>query len=176
LEHTKIPHDLVASFRSTLDEALEPSLLLQIVDAAEPVFRAQMQVTREVLVIANRDPRGSAARCRRTTKSAEPWDALGVSTSAPCHARTKAGGLLLTTSPGLRPLNLDGQIDPWKVSRAGVASIRSEWMVDDVHPRVTDARVIAHRDPRGSIARCRGTNDRRVGAATLRPTVAPRSW
>ena len=45
----KLPHDLVASFRSTLDEALEASLLLQVVDAADPVFRAQMQVTRQVL-------------------------------------------------------------------------------------------------------------------------------
>jgi GTPase len=45
----KLPHDLVASFRSTLDEALEASLLLHIVDAADPGFRAQMQVTREVL-------------------------------------------------------------------------------------------------------------------------------
>jgi GTP-binding protein HflX len=45
----KLPHDLVASFRSTLDEALEASLLLQVVDAADPVFRAQMQVTRDVL-------------------------------------------------------------------------------------------------------------------------------
>ena len=32
----KLPHDLVASFRSTLDEALEASLLLQVVDAADP--------------------------------------------------------------------------------------------------------------------------------------------
>jgi len=45
----KLPHDLVASFRSTLDEALEASLLLHVVDAADPVFRSQMQVTREVL-------------------------------------------------------------------------------------------------------------------------------
>lgn len=45
----KLPHDLVASFRSTLDEALEASLLLQVVDAADPAFRAQMLVTREVL-------------------------------------------------------------------------------------------------------------------------------
>ena len=45
----KLPHDLVASFRSTLDEALEASLLLHIVDAADPVFRVQWQVTREVL-------------------------------------------------------------------------------------------------------------------------------
>ena len=32
----KLPHDLVASFRSTLDEALEASLLLYVVDASDP--------------------------------------------------------------------------------------------------------------------------------------------
>jgi GTP-binding protein HflX len=45
----KLPHELVASFRSTLDEALEASLLLYLVDAADPTFRDQLRVTREVL-------------------------------------------------------------------------------------------------------------------------------
>ncbi len=45
----KLPHELVASFRSTLDEALEASLLLFVVDAADPTFRDQLQVTRDVL-------------------------------------------------------------------------------------------------------------------------------
>ncbi len=45
----KLPHDLVASFRSTLDEALEASLLLTVVDASDPTFRAQYEVTRTVL-------------------------------------------------------------------------------------------------------------------------------
>jgi GTPase len=45
----KLPHDLVASFRSTLDEALDASLLLHVVDASDPDFRAQLAVTREVL-------------------------------------------------------------------------------------------------------------------------------
>jgi len=45
----KLPHELVASFRSTLDEALEASLLLYVVDAADPTFRDQLAVTREVL-------------------------------------------------------------------------------------------------------------------------------
>ncbi len=45
----KLPHDLVASFKSTLDEALEASLLLHVVDAADPSFRDQLEVTREVL-------------------------------------------------------------------------------------------------------------------------------
>jgi GTP-binding protein HflX len=45
----KLPHDLVASFKSTLDEALEASLLLQVVDAADPSWESQWLVTREVL-------------------------------------------------------------------------------------------------------------------------------
>ncbi len=45
----KLPHDLVASFRSTLDEALEASLLLYVVDASDPTHEAQLEVTRQVL-------------------------------------------------------------------------------------------------------------------------------
>jgi GTP-binding protein HflX len=45
----KLPHDLVASFRSTLDEALEASLLLYVADASDPTFRSQLEVTRSVL-------------------------------------------------------------------------------------------------------------------------------
>lgn len=45
----KLPHDLVASFRSTLEEARNAWLLLFVVDASDPDFRAQLQVTREVL-------------------------------------------------------------------------------------------------------------------------------
>lgn len=45
----KLPHDLVASFKSTLDEAAEASLLLHVVDAADPDWEAQHQVTLEVL-------------------------------------------------------------------------------------------------------------------------------
>ena len=45
----KLPHDLVASFKSTLDEALNATLLLYIVDSSDPTFRAQFDVTRTVL-------------------------------------------------------------------------------------------------------------------------------
>jgi len=45
----KLPHDLVASFKSTLDEALEASLLLYVVDAADPTCEAQLEVTMGVL-------------------------------------------------------------------------------------------------------------------------------
>ena len=45
----KLPHGLVNSFKSTLDEALEAGLLLQVVDASDPNFERQLAVTTEVL-------------------------------------------------------------------------------------------------------------------------------
>ncbi|WP_437782410.1 GTPase HflX [Sorangium sp. So ce1097] len=45
----RLPHALVASFRSTLTEAREAWLLLHVVDAADPAFRAQIRVTEQVL-------------------------------------------------------------------------------------------------------------------------------
>ena len=44
-----LPHDLVASFRSTLEEARDAQLHLHVLDAADPAFRDQYEVTREVL-------------------------------------------------------------------------------------------------------------------------------
>src|SRR2546421_12552057 len=44
-----LPHGLVASFKSTLDEALEASLLLHVVDASDAGFERQIAVTEEVL-------------------------------------------------------------------------------------------------------------------------------
>lgn len=45
----KLPHDLVASFHSTLAEAQDASLLLYVVDASDPSFRGQLDVVNEVL-------------------------------------------------------------------------------------------------------------------------------
>ena len=45
----KLPLDLVASFKSTLDEALEASHLLHVVDASDPSWNAQLEVTKDVL-------------------------------------------------------------------------------------------------------------------------------
>ena len=45
----KLPHDLVASFKSTLDEANNAGLLLFVVDSSDPSFRSQLEVTQSVL-------------------------------------------------------------------------------------------------------------------------------
>lgn len=54
-----LPHGLVASFKSTLDEALDASLLLHVIDASDPGFERQLEVTDKVLeeIGANTVPR-----------------------------------------------------------------------------------------------------------------------
>ena len=44
-----LPHDLVASFKSTLEEAAEASLLLHVIDASDPGYERQIEVTETVL-------------------------------------------------------------------------------------------------------------------------------
>ncbi|OYY92676.1 MAG: GTPase HflX [Hydrogenophilales bacterium 28-61-23] len=44
-----LPHGLVASFKSTLEEALDASLLLHVIDASDPGFERQRETTDEVL-------------------------------------------------------------------------------------------------------------------------------
>jgi GTP-binding protein HflX len=44
-----LPHGLVASFKSTLEEALDAALLLHVIDASDPGFERQLAVTEKVL-------------------------------------------------------------------------------------------------------------------------------
>ena len=44
-----LPHGLVASFKSTLDEVLDASLLLHVIDAGDPGFERQIEVTDKVI-------------------------------------------------------------------------------------------------------------------------------
>ncbi|HET7586069.1 MAG TPA: GTPase HflX [Gemmatimonadaceae bacterium] len=45
----KLPHDLVASFRATLDEVRDADLLLHVIDASHPQWEEQRQVVNSVL-------------------------------------------------------------------------------------------------------------------------------
>ena len=44
-----LPHGLVASFKSTLDESLDAALLLHVIDASDPGYERQREVTDSVL-------------------------------------------------------------------------------------------------------------------------------
>ena len=57
----KLPHHLVASFRSTLAEVVEADLWLHVVDASDPEFRGHIKNVEEVLA-AIAAPEGAAAK------------------------------------------------------------------------------------------------------------------
>jgi GTP-binding protein HflX len=92
----KLPHGLVASFKSTLAEALEASLLAHVVDASDPGCERQLAVTAEVLdeigaadvprlLVFNKIDRVPAeARAEREAALRATWpDALVVSAKDP---------------------------------------------------------------------------------------------
>lgn len=68
----KLPHDLVASFRSTLEEARNAELLLFVVDASDPTFRAQYEVTRSVLREIEADGAPSALLLNKIDRVDDP--------------------------------------------------------------------------------------------------------
>ena len=99
----KLPHDLVASFRSTLDEALEASLLLYVVDASDTTHEAQLGVTQEVLrdigagevpskLLFNKVDRLEAGELERLSRI-HP-DALFVSAHEPASVASLRGAVL----------------------------------------------------------------------------------
>ena len=46
----KLPHDLVASFKSTLDEVRNADLLIHVVDISHPEYKNQLQTTDDLLI------------------------------------------------------------------------------------------------------------------------------
>ncbi len=53
----KLPHHLVAPFRSTLEEAVEADVVLHVVDAAHPAWQEHLRVGNETLSDLGVDPR-----------------------------------------------------------------------------------------------------------------------
>ncbi|NOQ94810.1 MAG: GTPase HflX, partial [Methylophaga sp.] len=81
-----LPHGLVASFKSTLDEALSASLLLHVIDAGDLGFEMQLEVTDKVLAEIGADDvpkirvfnkidylEGEAAQADRTAELQEKY-------------------------------------------------------------------------------------------------------
>ena len=83
-----LPHGLVASFKSTLDEALDAALLLHVIDASDPGFVRQLEVTEEVLAEIGADaPDHKIPRIKVFNKI----DFVGDETAqAECEAALKA--------------------------------------------------------------------------------------
>ena len=98
----KLPHDLVASFKSTLDEALEADLLLHVVDAADPEWDNQRQVTRQILAEIGADEIPTQLVMNKSDQlSAEALQALRHAEPAAWFVSARAPEGLATVRQGI---------------------------------------------------------------------------
>jgi GTP-binding protein HflX len=79
----KLPHHLVASFHSTLVEAIEADLLLHVVDASDPHFRRQIAAVEEVLESILEGPRPTTLVFNKTDLIADPDVVAGLRVEFP---------------------------------------------------------------------------------------------
>jgi GTP-binding protein HflX len=161
-----LPHELVAAFRSTLEETRQADLLLHVVDAAgarrdgciadvEEVLdeigvadRPQIQVFNKIDLIADAVPRLERhpdGRVRRVWLSAETGDGIDLLLRALAeHFHSEQ----LRRRVSLEPT--DGAMRAWFYSHARVLSesfnARGGWELDVQVPRVDLERLIS-RDP-----------------------------
>lgn len=103
----KLPHQLVAAFRATLEELAEADLLLHVVDIAQPRFEEQIAavynvleelgvITKPLLTILNKADRGEKSVITKAKKKYQP--------ACPVSALKEEGlNELLTTIDGLLP-------------------------------------------------------------------------
>ena len=81
----KLPHDLVASFRSTMEEAVAADLVLHVIDQSHPQFEEQRTIGDEVLHDLGVDPAQVIEvynKCDRVEDHFEPRRKGSVSVSA----------------------------------------------------------------------------------------------
>ena len=154
----KLPHDLVASFRSTLDEAREADLLLHVVDAADPAFPAQIDVTRQVLseigadapalLLLNKIDRVDDAR-RRELGILHP-DALLLSAMRPADVAVLHERIVELFERGMEEAELE---IPWTLPKL-VAEVHATCRVlDEAHDETGTRMKI--RAPKEVVARIR---------------------
>ncbi|MCC6873421.1 MAG: GTPase HflX [Sandaracinaceae bacterium] len=135
----KLPHDLVASFRSTLEEAREASLLIHVVDASDPAFRDQLEVTRAVLhelgaddapsiLLLNKIDRVDEAG--RQALRAELPDAMQVSMRDPADVERVHARIVSFFEEGMQDVRLS---IPWSKHAVVAAVHESARVLSEVH-------------------------------------------
>ncbi len=88
----KLPHHLVASFHSTLVEAIEADLLLHVVDAADPDMPRQVAAVEDVLGDLLKTPRPTTLVFNKCDRLPEE-DAAGLRARFPgCHTVSARSG------------------------------------------------------------------------------------
>lgn len=126
----KLPHQLVASFRATLEEARDADLLLHVIDASHPQWEEQRAVVEEVVAEVGA---GDVPVLYVLNKA----DRIDAETAANLAARVEADGVRAVTVSAVAPRGLAPLV------AALAAALQRERRVVDLRLPVGDGRTIA---------------------------------
>lgn len=123
----QLPHELVAAFRSTLEETLEADLLLHVIDAHDPERQMRIEQVNEVLTDIGANEVPQILVYNKIDLSAEPAHlqrgADGHVTRAWCSAVSAAGVDLLAQALG--EFFLADQVQGWLLLPADAGRLRA---------------------------------------------------
>ena len=146
----QLPHDLVASFRSTLAEALEASLLLFVVDASDPTYEAQLEVSRGVL----REIGADIVPSRLLLNKTDRIDEAGLAALQAKHPEAILLSAQSSTDVSLLRDTIAGFFEAAMVEDLLVLPYAKQGLIGEVYE---SARVLSEDyDERGRILRVRG--------------------
>jgi GTP-binding protein HflX len=126
----KLPHDLVASFRATLEEASDADLLLHVIDASHRAWEEQVEVVNDVLAELNM---GEKPRLHVFNKI-DRLDADEVDTLEHRAHEEMKGAIFVSAVAA-------GGVDPLR--RALSSAVRARRPVVELEIPVTDGRLLA---------------------------------
>ena len=157
----KLPHDLVASFRATLEEVKEADLLLHVIDASHPLWEDHARVVTEVLTElgATRQPMLTVFN---------KMDRVGEDALPALHARGReifphAVYVSAITEGGLEPLR-----------RALLATVRTLKPVTELRVPASDGRLLAELHRAGEVLDQRSDGEEMVVRVRLDPAALGR--
>ena len=157
----KLPHNLVASFRATLEEVMEADLLLHVIDASHPTWEEQRIVVNQVLGELGASEKPVLHVFNKIDRLSEE-DLAGM--------RERMGNLLPNSvfvssiaAGGLEPL-----------SRALVAAARSGSRMAQIHIPAEQGKLLAELHRYAEVIEQRSGDDGMVITARLRDATAGR--
>jgi GTP-binding protein HflX len=158
----KLPHNLVASFRATLEEVNEADLLLHVIDASHHNWEEQRQVVDQVLAELGAEEKPVLYVFSKI--DAVPGPELEA-------LRVRIGNLLPEASVFVSSMTEDG-LDPLR--RALLAAAREGTEVAEISFPASDGRLLAEIYREAKVISQRTENGQLVVNARLDKTVASR--
>lgn len=157
----KLPHQLVASFRATLDEVLEADVLLHVIDVSDPLWEEHRAVVVEVLAELGASEKPVIHVFNKS--DLVPPDELEPVRERVTNLVPGAVFVSAAEPDGLEPLK-----------RALVRAVRAQRRVVELRIPVSDGRTLAELYRDGDVLEQRTDGDEIVVSARLTPEVAGR--